>query len=213
MENMDVTGDPAGAAGPSRRELRQERKQAEQRERSRQRARHKAKKTLILLGVVALLGFVGYGIYRAAIPSGEDLSVAVIVQEPRHISPDARLAEYSSNPPTSGDHFSVTAKSGFREEEIPDQNIIHNLEHGDVWISFHPSVSADVKETLKQFGAAKVIITPRGANDTDIALAAWGRLDKFDLDGDIVPVLRIKDFIKRHLNKGPERVPGASGGI
>ena len=70
-----------------------------------------------------------------------------------------------------------------------------------------------IKEELKQFGAAKVIITPREANETDIALAAWGRLDTFNLDGKALPVERITDFIKRYANQGPEKVPQASGGI
>jgi len=68
-------------------------------------------------------------------------------------------------------------------------------------------------EELKQFGAAKVIITPREANETDIAVAAWGRLDIFDIKNDTMPIERVKDFIKRYTNKGPEQVPGASGGI
>ena len=121
--------------------------------------------------------------------------------------------EYNSNPPTSGPHYEITAKSGFREEPIPDGNIIHNLEHGDIWISYHPHVSDAVKEELKQFASAKVIVATRQANDTDIALAAWGRLDAFNIENNELPVERIKDFIKRYTNKGPEFVPGMSGGI
>ena len=49
-------------------------------------------------------------------------------------------------------------------------------------------------------------------NDTDIALAAWGRLDKFNLENnnfnkDNLNQIkqRIKDFILRYENKGPEK--------
>ena len=130
-----------------------------------------------------------------------------------HIAVGSLLLEYNSNPPTSGPHCGQTARSGFREDSIADQNIIHNLEHGDIWISYHPRVPDEIKEELKQFGAAKVIITPREENDTDIALAAWGRLDSFDLENNTLSKERIEDFIKRYVNKGPERIPGASGGI
>jgi len=157
-----------------------------------------------------------YGLYllaQNAEPKSEDFSRAVSEMEATHIATDSPLSEYNSNPPTSGPHYVQTAKSGFREEEIPDQNIIHNLEHGDVWIAYHPRISETVMEGLKQFAAAKVIITPRTANETDIALVAWGRLDTFNIENDVLPEQRIKDFIARYSNKGPERVPGASGGI
>jgi hypothetical protein len=49
-------------------------------------------------------------------------------------------------------------------------------------------------------------------NDTDIALAAWCRLDKFNLENnnfnkDNLNQIkqRIKDFILRYENKGPEK--------
>jgi len=165
---------------------------------------------------IAVIGALGYGIYllaQSSAPKGEDFSQAVPIMEVTHIDDDSVLPEYNSNPPTSGPHSGQTARSGFREEAIPDQNIIHNLEHGDVWIAYHPRISDEMKDELKQFSAGKVIITPREANDTDIALVAWGRLGTFNIENNVLPEERIKDFIKRYLNKGPERVTGASVGI
>lgn len=166
--------------------------------------------------VAVIMIAAGYGIYllsQNAAPKGEDFSRAIPLIEAGHIAAGSQLPEYTSNPPTSGPHYGQTARSGFREEATTDQHIIHNLEHGDIWIAYHPRVSDEIKQELKQFGAAKVIITPREANDSDIALVAWGRLDTFSVQNDIVPIERIKDFIKRYIDKGPERVPGASGGI
>ena len=171
------------------------------------------KKYFIIVAVLAAAGYGAYFLLRNSAPKGEDFSSAVTLMEAIHIAVGSQLPEYTSNPPTSGPHYSQTARSGFREEQIPDQHIIHNLEHGDVWISFHPRVSEQIKEELKQFAAAKVIITPREANDTDIALASWGRLDKFNIENNKFPVRRVSDFIKRHSNQGPEKIPGASGGI
>lgn len=141
------------------------------------------------------------------------MSQSIPLLEATHIATDSPLGEYNSNPPTSGPHYGQTARSGFRSEPVSDQNIIHNLEHGDVWIAYHPRISEAMKEGLKQFAAAKVIITPREENETDIALVAWGRLDTFTIEGGVLPEQRIQDFITRYSNKGPERVPGASGGI
>ena len=190
-------------------------KQKEQERRGRQRARFIGGfKTYAIIAVVIIAA--GYGIYfwaKSVAPEGEDFSRAISLMEVSHITVGSQLPDYTSNPPTSGPHYSQTAKSGFRDEVISDQNIIHNLEHGDIWIAYHPRIAEEIKEELKQFGAAKVIITPREANETDIALAAWGRLDTFNMENGALPIERIKNFIKRYLNKGPERVPGASGGI
>lgn len=164
----------------------------------------------------AIVGVIGYGIFlfvQNAVPKGEDFSRAVELLPADHIPVGSVLPEYNSNPPSSGPHYGQTARSGFRAQAIPDQNVIHNLEHGDIWISYNPRVSDGAVQSLKRFGAAKVVITPREANDTDIALVAWGRIDAFNIENDEVPFERIQDFITRYVNRGPERVNGASGGI
>ncbi|MDX1535810.1 MAG: DUF3105 domain-containing protein [Candidatus Spechtbacterales bacterium] len=168
------------------------------------------------ISIALVLIVVVFGIYwlvDSSKPTGEDFSQKIEIMEESHIAPGSVLPEYNSNPPTSGPHYTQTAEAGYRTEEIEDQYIIHNLEHGDIWISYKPSVSSEVKEALKQFDHVKVIITPREANDMDIAIAAWGRLDKFNLENDELPVQRINDFIARYANQGPEKIPGKSQGI
>ncbi|MBI2023891.1 DUF3105 domain-containing protein [Candidatus Giovannonibacteria bacterium] len=196
-----------------KREIRRQEKETGQHARRRNLFVRKIRNYAIIFGVIA---FAGYGLYllsQSSATKGEDSSRVIPLMEATHVTVGSQLPEYTSNPPTSGPHYGQTAHSGFREETIPDQHIIHNLEHGDIWIAYHPRVADEIKEELKQFGAAKVIITPREANETDIALAAWGRLDVFNIENNTLPVERIKDFIKRYTNKGPEKVPGASGGI
>ena len=196
-----------------KREMRRQEKEAEQRSQQRNRFMRKIRNYGIVFAIITLVGYGLYLLAQSSAPKGENFSRSVSLMEASHIATGSQLPEYTSNPPTSGPHYGQTARSGFRDEMISDQNIIHNLEHGDIWIAYHPRIAGETKEALKQFGAAKVIITPREANETDIALAAWGRLDIFDIENDTLPIERIKDFIKRYTNKGPEQVPGASGGI
>jgi len=167
------------------------------------------------IAIVVLVG-ISYGFFvlvRSGAPKGEDFSIAFPTLPASHIPVGTPIPTYNSNPPSSGPHYPQTARSGFREAALPDQNVIHNLEHGDIWIAYHPRIADSVKDGLRKFAAAKVIITPREANDTDIALVAWGRLDAFNIEGDTLSEERVRDFIKRYVNKGPERIPGASGGI
>lgn len=44
---------------------------------------------------------------------------------------------YNSNPPTSGPHFSVWAKSGVYDRVLSDGYLIHSLEHGYVVLNYN----------------------------------------------------------------------------
>lgn len=116
--------------------------------------------------------------------------------------------EYNSNPPTSGPHHVTPAEWGVYPEEIHDQIVIHNLEHGGIWIAYKPGIDSAVVAKLeaitKEFGR-KVIMAPRAANDADIALAAWNHLDKFSAAE--FSEERVRAFIKAYRNRGPEFVP------
>lgn len=147
---------------------------------------------------------------RGSAPAGPDQSVEYPILNREHIEVGDEFGAYNSNPPSSGLHYELTSRKGFHEEPVPDQYVIHNLEHGDVWIAYHPRMSEDAKDALRKFGFSKIIITPREANETDIALVAWGRVDAFDLEDGSLPEERIRDFIKRYRNKGPEKMPAGA---
>ena len=123
-----------------------------------------------------------------------------------HIAQGTPGSGYNSNPPTSGPHWNGPAKNGNHDSPLADEQALHNLEHGYVWISYKGDVSDDVKNKLKEIVGGddwKVILSPRDADETKIALAAWGRVLKMDEpDYD-----KVKDFIKTYRNRGPEKTP------
>ena len=143
-------------------------------------------------------------------PLGPDFSVTFPVQGQEHIKPGAEHPLYNSNPPTSGPHYEEPARADFYDTPLPDEQLVHNLEHGHIWIAYHPQIPEDVERSIKKFTELMVIATPREANETDIALAAWGRLDAFDLDGQPLDEARVRDFIRRYRDKGPEKLPAAA---
>lgn len=128
-------------------------------------------------------------------------------QGQEHVGPEHQHT-YNSNPPTSGWHYSQPADWGVYREELPDEVFIHNLEHGGVWISYKPEIPEETRAKLEKFYQTygrKIIVTPRAKNDTDIALAAWNRLDKFSVAE--YSDERVERFIKAFRNRGPEFVP------
>lgn len=169
---------------------------------------------------IVIVGFFVWGIYalvQSAAPEGKDFSQRVPILVTNHVQiGSVSLEDYNSNPPTSGPHYDTPARPGFRGNIIDDGHLIHSMEHGLIWISYHPRIGEEA-EKLRNVVGPFTVITQREANDKDISLAAWGRLDAFDLeDGtiDANDLRRIDDFVKRYANKGPEKIPaGQHGGI
>lgn len=176
---------------------------------------NRIKAILVWVGVLAVGSSLLYGGYRILTSEkeslGEDESVGIEVMSDRtHIPAGSARPDYNSNPPSSGPHYGDTAKRGVHDEELSDGQLIHNLEHGEVWISYRPDISETAKEELRNITRSlrKAVLTVRSANEKDIALAAWGRIDNFGLNPDgTVPRKRIEDFYARYKDKGPEFFP------
>ncbi|MDQ7829391.1 MAG: DUF3105 domain-containing protein [Armatimonadota bacterium] len=147
--------------------------------------------------LIALLAWVATGSLRTP--------YRVPTVPPSHIAPGTRATGYATNPPTSGPHWPTTAPWGVHTEVLPDELLVHNLEHGGVWISYRNRDDRALADRLTAIAGryrTKVIVTPRPANDVPIALAAWGRLLKLQAF-DEATIVR---FIDAHRGRvGPER--------
>lgn len=185
-----------------RRELRQQEKQKLRESGERKRS---IKKITIWAIAVLVMGALGYGLYRLANqPAKPMLGETFPILGREHIVVGASHPPYNSNPPTSGPHYAQPAPWGVYEEELPDEQLIHNLEHGGIWISYK-DIDQETKsnlETISKRYSGSVIITLRPANDSKIILASWGRLLKLE-DFDEAGII---DFIKANKNKSPEKL-------
>ncbi len=159
---------------------------------------------LIIVAVVAAGGY--WLVIAARKAETQKPGVAIPDQGQEHIALGQDGPTYNSNPPTSGPHYPETTTWGVHDVQPPDEFLIHNLEHGGIWISYRDPQNQELigklKEIVAQY-AIKVVLTPRPENDSAIAVAAWGRLlklEEFDRQ-------QILDFIKAFINKGPEQVP------
>lgn len=170
----------------------------------------------VVIAMVMLTGggFLGYllagrrsesGVRETGMAEGVRSRVQVFAdQGGTHIPEGERFADYNSNPPTSGPHYAEPAPWGVYGEEVPDERIVHNLEHCGIWISYRPDIPAEEKAKIAAYGEkfpSKIIVTPREKNDSPVVFAAWRRLlraDWFDeREADV--------FVSEFLNKaGPE---------
>jgi hypothetical protein len=144
---------------------------------------------------------------------GPDYSVEMPYEGAAHVD-EGEDVSYESNPPSSGPHWPDPLLDGIYETEKPDQALVHSLEHGRIWVSYQPTLPQAAIDQLKDIASKqpRVILTPRAASETQIALAAWQRIDTFDLnEAGNVDRQRILDFIARYRDKGPEYVPQMTG--
>ena len=155
--------------------------------------------------VVAAIITLGYGwVFLARQGEQSRRGVEFAIQGRQHIAVGAALPSYNSNPPTSGWHYAEPASWGMYQTELPDEQVIHNLEHGGIWISYKDldtDTTAKLEDLARRFPNS-VIITPRVSNDSKIALASWGRLEKLE----IFDEAEILAFIKTNKNKSPEPI-------
>ena len=131
----------------------------------------------------------------------------------KHIQQGQSHENYNSNPPSSGSHYTSPTPWGIKDSEIPDETLIHNLEHGGVEIAYKPSLPKDQIDKLKsivqelpasqKFNETKAVLVPRAANDRPIELVAWTYTYALDTPDQA----KILDFYSTHLDKGPELVP------
>jgi hypothetical protein len=187
---------------------------------------------LIVLAVgaaaVALVGFGGGEPspeeVRADLVAGGCTLQAVDAQPGQHsLGPDD-TADWNTDPPTSGPHFGFdqsgnlgTVIWGAYDEPVQLARVVHNLEHGGIYIFYGDDVP---EATVEQLGAfyddheRGTLLAPYPKLGAEIALGAWvaegeqakGYLAKcpgFDEKA-------FSSFFSGFQFKGPERFPAGS---
>lgn len=125
-----------------------------------------------------------------------------------HTAPPQRI-QYRTAPPTSGTHYPAPAATGIHQEAIPNEEQVHNLEHGHVGFQYNGLDPALVSE-LDQIGRSDprwVFVAPYPQMRHKAAFTAWGRLLACD-----APDSRIADvasaFLELFRDNAPESIPG-----
>jgi hypothetical protein len=90
----------------------------------------------------------------------------------------AGTVEYPVLPPPGGPHDPVWANCGFYDEPIRQEHLVHDLEHGAVWLAYDPDLSSDDRAVLEALaGSAKVVAAPYPdlADGEAVVATAWAR--------------------------------------
>ncbi len=92
------------------------------------------------------------------------------------VAPDGTSKAWNTDPPTSGPHSPETAIYGAYTEPLEQARLVHNLEHGAVFIQYGADVPEATVAELRTFyddHVAGTLLAPYSTLDDEIALGAW----------------------------------------
>jgi hypothetical protein len=120
--------------------------------------------------------------------------------------------DYPMSPPAGGPHNAVWLNCGVYDQPVPNENAVHDLEHGAVWITYNPDLpDSDVAALKALTPSTYAVLSPYEGLDAPIAISAWGAQLKVTQPDD--PSLRA--FIDRYWKSADSPEPGApcTGGV
>ncbi len=170
-----------------------------------------------VIGIILLLtiGIIAGGTYLSGKKRVKGIEEKVIINDgmmgekmalegDKHVARGKEHPAYKTNPPTSGYHWAGVAGAGIKDKIIPDELLLHSMEHGAVVVWYKQDLDvSDIQKIKDAFISAsgKKIMVPRKDLDVPVALTSWGYLMKLDtINGEI-----IKAFIETNNDKAPEK--------
>ena len=119
--------------------------------------------------------------------------------------------EYPQAPPVGGPHAPVWQDCGFYSSPIRDENGVHSLEHGAVWITYRPGLSSSELERLRALAREEhVLVSPYPGLADPVVASSWGRQLRLDSTRDA----RLSRFVEafRRSPDAPEAGGPCTGG-
>lgn len=108
---------------------------------------------------------------------------------------------YPQTPPNGGDHNPVPQVCRVYDRPIPNENAVHSLEHGAVWITYQQQLPAAQVAQLRALDAGDpyLLMSPVPGQGSPVDLSAWGRRLSVKSASDE----RVEQFIQTYKN-GPQ---------
>lgn len=109
--------------------------------------------------------------------------------------------DYKQTPPVGGDHNPVWLNCGIYSSPVRNENAVHSLEHGTVWITYRPNLPKDQVDHLRDLVRGKdfVILSPYPDLPSPVVASAWSTQLRLPNASDS----RLEDFLKTYV-RGPQ---------
>lgn len=155
--------------------------------------------------LIVVLGALAVGLrQQSSAQKAAAAGVKTYKVESDHVS---KPVEYKQNPPVGGPHNPIWLNCGIYDKEVPSENAVHSMEHGAVWITYDPALSAsDVEKLRERVPTEYGVLSPYPGLKDPVVVSAWGK--QFRADGVDDPGL--KAFVSEYTQGAQAPEPGAS---
>ncbi|MCR2826989.1 DUF3105 domain-containing protein [Microbacterium sp. zg.Y909] len=115
---------------------------------------------------------------------------------------------YPQTPPAGGDHNAAWLNCGIYSEPVPNENAVHSLEHGAVWITYDADAvdEAGLDAIKAKLPSSYVLLSPHEGLDAPVVMSAWNAQLKLDGPDDE----RIEDFLDAYWRSQSVPEPNAA---
>ncbi len=90
--------------------------------------------------------------------------------------PGGTSDKWNTDPPTTGPHYGIAAIFGIYEEELEIARVVHNLEHGGIYVLYGDEVPEATVDQLRAFyedNKTGTVMAPLDRLGDEFALGAW----------------------------------------
>lgn len=114
---------------------------------------------------------------------------------------------YAENPPVGGSHFDRWLNCGVYDAPVQNENAVHSMEHGAVWITYRPDLPTAQVAQLKDDVADETytVLSPYEGLPAPIVLSAWNH----QLPVQSADDPRIGAFLSEYVQGAQTPEPGA----
>ncbi|WP_237657177.1 DUF3105 domain-containing protein [Agreia sp. COWG] len=168
------------------------------------------------VAAVAVLGLLIGFVVTSATPKPDPSSIAIdgLQTYPGLTANHVTTAvDYPQNPPVGGDHAARWLNCGVYTESVPNENAVHALEHGAVWVAYDPAQldEAALERVRSTLPDSYIVVSPVDDLDSPIVASAWGAQIALENADDPRLALFIDRFWRS--NDAPEPGAACTGGI
>lgn len=165
----------------------------------------------VVVFAVAVIGYAVVQVNKAnagKVTSAEQIEGVEVYDYPNGQGHVATPVDYSESPPVGGEHDGEWADctGTVYSVDIRNENAVHSLEHGGVWITYDPQqVSEDDIATLSDMvdGTSGLMLSPRPGLGAPISLQSWN--NQLTLDSATDPrIQQAADFLAFNPDSTPE---------
>ncbi|MFJ2262081.1 DUF3105 domain-containing protein [Streptomyces sp. NPDC087844] len=187
-----------------------------------EKARERRSRVLtIAVSTAIVVGLVGFGAYYVDRANDKDEQQQAAAKKPvkgekswnakkltqNHVS---KSVSYPMNPPVGGDHDQawMTCDGSVYTKAIPNENAVHSLEHGAVWITYNDKAAdADVKTLADKVAKTPyTLMSPVEDQAGALMLSAWGKQLTVEKASDP----RVQQFLTKYVQGPQTPEPGAA---